>query len=71
MMLIMRLRSRPEVRPSPLRSVAPSTSSYTSFFSNWFTKKFDYRNAQEPWKNSRDALPRGMRKMTGLRDIGN
>ena len=37
---------------------------------NWFTKKFDYRNAQEPWKNSRDALPRGMRKMTGLRDIG-
>ncbi len=37
---------------------------------NWFTKKFDYRNAQEPWKNSRDALPRGMRKMTGERDIG-
>lgn len=37
---------------------------------NWFTKKFDYRNAQEPWKNSRDALPRGMRKMTGVRDIG-
>ncbi len=37
---------------------------------NWFTKKFDYRNAQEPWKNSRDALPRGMRKMTGDRQIG-
>ena len=37
---------------------------------NWFTKKFDYRNAQEPWKNSRDALPRGMRKMTGDREIG-
>ncbi|MBO4326924.1 MAG: ABC transporter substrate-binding protein [Clostridia bacterium] len=37
---------------------------------NWFTKKFDYRNAQEPWKNSRDALPRGMRKMTGEREIG-
>ena len=37
---------------------------------NWFTKKFDYRNAQEPWKNSRDALPRGMRKMTGDRGIG-
>ena len=37
---------------------------------NWFTKKFDYRYTQEPWKNSRDALPRGMRKMTGDRDIG-
>lgn len=37
---------------------------------NWFTKKFDYRYTQEPWKNSRDALPRGMRKMTGVREIG-
>jgi len=37
---------------------------------NWFTKKFDYRYTQEPWKNSRDALPRAMRKLTGEREIG-
>ena len=37
---------------------------------NWFTKKFDYRYTQEPWKNSRDALPRAMRKLTGTREIG-
>ena len=24
----------------------------------WFTDKFDYRYANEPWKNSKDALPR-------------
>ena len=24
----------------------------------WFTDKFDYRNADAPWKNSKDALPR-------------
>ena len=37
---------------------------------NWFTKKFDYRYTQEPWGNSRDSLPRGMRKLTGDRKIG-
>lgn len=37
---------------------------------NWFTKKFDYRNTEAPWGNSRDALPRGMRKMTGVQEIG-
>ena len=37
---------------------------------NWFTKKFDYRYTREPWKNSRDALPRAIRKLTGERDIG-
>lgn len=37
---------------------------------NWFTKKFDYRNTDAPWGNSRDSLPRGMRKMTGYREIG-
>ncbi|MBQ8281703.1 MAG: hypothetical protein IJZ25_04820, partial [Lachnospiraceae bacterium] len=24
----------------------------------WFIDKFDYRNADAPWKNSQDALPR-------------
>lgn len=28
----------------------------------WFTDKFDYRNADAPWKNSRDALPRSIIK---------
>lgn len=28
----------------------------------WFIDKFDYRNAEAPWKNSRDALPRTMLK---------
>jgi len=32
---------------------------------NWFTKKFDYRYDQEPWGNSRDAIPRSIRKMAG------
>ncbi|MCL2285725.1 MAG: DUF6062 family protein [Firmicutes bacterium] len=25
---------------------------------DWFVQKFDHRNANEPWKNSKDALPR-------------
>lgn len=33
---------------------------------NWFTKKFDYRNQEEPWGNSRDALPRSIQKITGF-----
>lgn len=28
----------------------------------WFTDKFDYRNEDKPWKNSKDALPRSMTK---------
>ena len=28
----------------------------------WFIDKFDYRYADEPWKNSKDALPRTMLK---------
>ena len=34
----------------------------------WFTDKFDYRNADAPWKNSRDALPRSMTKTNSLLD---
>ena len=36
---------------------------------DWFTKKFDYRNQDAPWGNSRDALVRGIKKMTGAKNI--
>ena len=29
----------------------------------WFTLKFDYRYADKPWKNSKDALPRSIQKI--------
>lgn len=32
----------------------------------WFTDKFDYRNENAPWKNSKDALPRSMTKTNGI-----
>ena len=31
----------------------------------WFTLKFDYRNADKPWNNSRDALERAVAKLRG------
>lgn len=31
----------------------------------WFTKKFDYRNNDAPWGNSKDALPRTIQKLKG------
>ncbi len=33
----------------------------------WFTDKFDYRNADAPWKNSKDALPRTLLKTNSVR----
>lgn len=36
---------------------------------NWFTKKFDYRYNDAPWKNSKDAIPRGIRKIAGNADL--
>jgi hypothetical protein len=36
---------------------------------NWFTKKFDYRYNDAPWGNSKDAIPRGIRKMVGYCDF--
>ncbi len=33
----------------------------------WFTKKFDYRNAEASWGTSKDALPRAIQKVTGSR----
>ncbi|MDD6102579.1 MAG: DUF6062 family protein [Clostridiales bacterium] len=32
----------------------------------WFTDKFDYRNADAPWKNSKDALIRAIQKTNSL-----
>lgn len=33
---------------------------------HWFTLKFDYRNQDKPWGNSRDALERTINKLQGL-----
>lgn len=32
----------------------------------WFVDKFDYRNADAPWKNSKDAIPRALIKTNGI-----
>lgn len=32
----------------------------------WFTDKFDYRNENAPWKNSKDALPRSITKTNSV-----
>jgi len=32
---------------------------------HWFTQKFDYRNQDKPWGNSKDAVPRMLQKLTG------
>ncbi len=32
----------------------------------WFIDKFDYRYANEPWKNAKDALPRSMQKTNSI-----
>lgn len=32
---------------------------------DWFIEKFDYRNADAPWKNSKDAVSRSMQKLKG------
>ena len=31
----------------------------------WMVEKFDYKNADADWKNSRDAIQRGMQKLKG------
>lgn len=36
---------------------------------NWFTKKFDYRNNDAPWGNSKDAVPRSIGKIVGQSDL--
>lgn len=32
---------------------------------DWFTRKFDYRNEDKPWGNSRDAVERSLNKLRG------
>ena len=32
---------------------------------NWLVEKFDYENADKDWKNSKDAIQRGMQKLKG------
>ena len=32
---------------------------------SWMVEKFDYRNKDADWKNSRDAIQRGMQKLKG------
>lgn len=32
---------------------------------SWFADKFDYRNKDADWKNSRDAIPRSIQKLVG------
>lgn len=34
---------------------------------NWFTKKFDYKNNDEPWGDSKDALQRTVRRLHSSR----
>lgn len=36
---------------------------------NWFTKKFDYKNENAPWGNSKDSLPRSIEKLAGYCDF--
>ncbi|TYQ17025.1 UNVERIFIED_CONTAM: hypothetical protein Cloal_3626 [Acetivibrio alkalicellulosi] len=36
---------------------------------NWFTQKFDYRNNDAPWKNSKDALLRSIQKLVGYSNL--
>ncbi|MCI5893646.1 MAG: DUF6062 family protein [Clostridiales bacterium] len=33
---------------------------------DWFIQKFDYRFKDEPWKNSKDALPRAILKLSSI-----
>jgi hypothetical protein len=33
---------------------------------DWFIKKYDYRFAKEPWKNSKDALQRTLKKVQSV-----
>ena len=35
---------------------------------SWFIDKFDYRHKDEPWRTSKDAIPRAMTKMAGIYD---
>lgn len=36
---------------------------------SWFCKKFDYRNNDAPWKNSKDSVSRSIQKLSGSLDL--
>lgn len=36
---------------------------------NWFTRKFDYRNSDAPWSNSKDAIIRSIQKIVGFCEL--
>ena len=36
---------------------------------DWFIDKFDYRYVNEPWKNSKDALPRTINKTNSIQNL--
>lgn len=33
----------------------------------WFINKFDYKYADQPWKTAKDALPRGLEKISSIK----
>lgn len=33
---------------------------------SWFIDKYDYKNNDAPWKNSKDAIPRSIQKLVGI-----
>lgn len=33
---------------------------------SWFIDKYDYRNNNAPWKNAKDAIPRGIQKISSI-----
>lgn len=35
----------------------------------WYVDKFDYRNADAPWKNSKDAISRSMLKLNSITEM--
>ena len=50
-----------------LREVLPAQKDYMREMEadlDWFTQKFDYRNADAPWKNSREALQRAIKMLS-------
>lgn len=54
--------------PDFYAALAAIERAYTAALSedvSWFCKKFDYRYADEPWKNSKDAVERAIRFLSG------
>ncbi len=48
-----------------LRAVAARSLGELERDVEWFTLKFDYRNSDKPWGNSKDAVIRAIRTLTG------